>query len=130
MPGEDRPTTAQRQSAAKKTAEQYLSQGFYWLTKVGESTAAAIFVTLGPSEFTLTPEGKLYFGGVERELRELKEDVDDVPYGWSVVQEYLKFGPRLQPIIQQAIDVSAKEFLVRVAFIASRIMPKKEKKDE
>lgn len=124
VPGNDDASTADRQSAAQKMAAQYLSQGFFWLKKVGESTAAAIFVALGKGEFSFTPAGKLFFDGMAREL---DEDAEDVPYGWSVVQEYLQFGPRLRPIIQQATDTSAREFLVRVAFIASRIMPKKEK---
>lgn len=122
VPGNDDATTADKQSAAQKMAEQYLSQGFFWLKKVGESTVAAIFVTLGSNEFSFTPAGKLFFGGMDREL---DEDAEDVPYGWSAVQEYCQFGPRLQPIVEQAVKAHAGDFLVRTAFVASRIMPKK-----
>lgn len=122
--GERRHTLEQRNQAARALAASYLSNGFHWLKKVDEATVAAVFVALGRSEFALTSKGQCFFNVVAREL---EEDAEDVPYGWSAVQEYLQFGPRLQPIVQQAVEAHAESLLVRVAFIASRLMKKEER---
>lgn len=121
--GEAAHSSVKRAKAAQTTAGQYISQGFRWLVKCGEATAAAVFVTLGGDEFKLTPAGQSFFRAMASEL---DDDAEDLFYGWSAVRDYLQFGPRLQPIVEQAITARAEGFLVRVVFIASRLQKKEE----